>query len=201
MIEVLPNWHPIFVHFSIALLVVATVAFFASIMASQYATRYQIRQYARWTLWLGVGISVLTVAAGMYAYFTVDHDSTSHRWMTIHRNVALGTFALFMLLAVWSAICTKRQVDENKGFLALLLVGVLALLSTSWLGGELVYRYGLGVKSLPDVSSEGHNHQNGAAHSHTSVNDGGRENLMDDVGMTVGEPGKHEHKDDAAHSH
>ena len=208
MIEILPNWHPIFVHFSVALLVVATGAFVVSMLASQYATRYQTRQYARWTLWLGVVFSVFTVAAGMYAYFTVNHDGPSHEWMTIHRNVALATFATFLILAIWSIICAKRQSEEKKGFMILLIIGLVALLSTSWLGGELVYRYGLGVQSLPKATGEGHDHEHSGGHEHAPVEhsshgSNSHGNTLDDTGIMLDEVGtnEHSHKDDAPHAH
>ena len=208
MIEILPNWHPIFVHFSVALLIVATMAFVVSMFASQYAIRYQTRQYARWTLWLGVIFSVFTVAAGMYAYFTVSHDGPSHEWMTIHRNVALGTFVTFLILAIWSIVCAKRQSEEKNGFMILLIIGFVALLSTSWLGGELVYRYGLGVQSLPKATGEGHNHEHGGGHEHAPVKHDGHGgtshgNTLDDAGIMLDEVDTHEHsnKDDAPHAH
>ena len=116
MIEIIPNWHPIFVHFSVALLSVATVAFLVSSMFSQYATRYQVRIYARWTLWIGVCLSLFTVAAGVYAFYTVNHDGPSHEIMTIHRNVAISTYILFLILAIWSMVCARKQVDENNSF-------------------------------------------------------------------------------------
>jgi uncharacterized membrane protein len=202
MIEIIPNWHPIFVHFSVALLSVATFAFFISMVAGQYATRYQTRQYARWSLWLGVGFSVFTVAAGVYAYYTVAHDGPSHEWMTIHRNVALGTFAVFLALAIWSLVCVKRQSEENKGFLFLLVIGFIALLSTSWLGGELVYRHGLGVQSLPESNGEGHDHDHGdGGHDHQSSQGNEHENLMDDMNLEESGSREHSHSDDTPHSH
>lgn len=206
MIEILPNWHPIFVHFSIALLTVATFAYGISMMVGEYATRFQARQFARWTLWLGVGFSVLTIAAGMYAYFTVGHDGPSHKWMTIHRNVALPTFAVFAILAIWSVICARGQADEKKGFMSILVLAFVALLATSWLGGELVYRYGLGVQSLPEVSGEGHDHDHGdGGHDHGSAKGAGHDDLMQDMNMSLDEKTteshEHSHKDNKPHEH
>ncbi|MBL4850981.1 MAG: hypothetical protein JKY90_01690, partial [Gammaproteobacteria bacterium] len=41
------------------------------------------------------------------------------------------------------------------------------LASTAWHGGEVVYRYGIGVISLPKVEGDGHDHAHGAADQNT----------------------------------
>ncbi len=48
----------------------------------------------------------------------------------------------------------------------ILSTGLLAL--TAWKGGELVYRYGLGVMSLPQVAqgAEGHDHEHAEGEGH-----------------------------------
>ncbi len=50
--------------------------------------------------------------------------------------------------------------------MSLLLVAQLFLFSTAWRGGELVYRHGLGVLSLPQTEGEGHSHSHGEEHDH-----------------------------------
>src|SRR3569623_671631 len=47
---------------------------------------------AYWTLWAGAPISVITVAAGWYAFNTVKHDDAAHEMMIEHRNWAISTF-------------------------------------------------------------------------------------------------------------
>lgn len=44
-------------------------------------------------------------------------------------------------------------------FIGLLLAAGVLLASTAWHGGELVYRHGLGVMSLPQPEGEGHDHE------------------------------------------
>ena len=50
--------------------------------------------------------------------------------------------------------------------MAVLLMGV-----TAYKGGELVYRYGIGVMALPEASGSGHGHHQNE-HHHEEVNDG-----------------------------
>ncbi len=156
MIEIIPNWHPIFVHFTVALLSVAAGLYLLSVVVSNAQLKQQWRIVARWNLWLGMAITVLTVLTGWYAYSTVLHDEPSHLAMTDHRNWAQLTASLFLLATVWSIIRHRAGKEASALLLSLLLVAMVALGSTAWRGGEVVYRYGLGVKSLPNTGKHGH---------------------------------------------
>lgn len=161
MIEVIPNWHPVFVHFTVALLVIATIAHLLSHFLPNGELARQLAIVARWNLWLGVGFTLLTVAAGWYAYITVSHDALSHIAMTRHRNWAMATFALFLGVAGWEYYLSRRGKDKGWLFTGLLAITAGLLLSTAWHGGELVYRYGLGVMSMPKPEEAGHAHDHG----------------------------------------
>ena len=173
MITILPNWHPIFVHFSVALLSVAAAFHLASHFVSKPALATQWTIVARWNLWLGIGLTLLTVAAGWYAYYTVDHDTPSHVAMTVHRNWAMGTFALFLGIAAWEYYLHRHAQGKGWLFTGLLIVAATLLISTAWHGGELVYRYGLGVMSLPKSEGAGHAHDHGDGNtqSHGTMGD------------------------------
>jgi len=51
-------------------------------------------------------------------------------------------------------------------FLISMVVAGSILASTAWRGSELVYRYGLGVMSLPKSEGDGHNHAHGGGHDY-----------------------------------
>lgn len=163
--EIIPNWHPIFVHFTVALLPIAA-GFFIMSAAVKGKFQEQWLAVAHWTLWLGVALSVFTVATGIFAYNTVDHDTPSHAAMTLHRNWALATFALYLLVGAWSLIQYRAGRQVHPVFLVLLVIAFFVLASTAWRGGELVYRYGLGVMSLPKSTGEGHDHDHGEGGGH-----------------------------------
>jgi len=158
MIEIIPNWHPILVHFTAALLTVAAVLYlFAAMLSAKSASREQMNVVARWNLWLGFLISLGTAVAGFYAFDTVTHDDVSHAAMKLHRNFAIGTLAAFVPFVIASAIDAMRNRLASGAFAFALLVPTALLVATAWRGSELVYRYGLGVKSLPNV--EAHHHE------------------------------------------
>lgn len=158
MIEIIPNWHPIFVHFSVALLAVAAALYlFSAMLSPESASRAQMAMVARWNLWLGFLISIGTATAGLSAFNSVTHDDVSHAAMTLHRNFALGTLAAYVPFVIASAVDAMRNRVASGAFGFALLVPTALLAVTAWRGGELVYRYGLGVQSLPDV--EAHHHK------------------------------------------
>lgn len=166
MFEIIPNWHPIFVHFTVALLSVAVglvvvLPFIKSPLKEQWQT------VARWALWFGAGFTIVTGLTGLYAYNTVAHDTPSHAAMTDHRNWAIVTITLFLTLATWSIIRARKNKTLGMVFVVGMVVAGSVLASTAWHGGEVVYRYGLGVMSLPKAEGDGHNHSHGGGHDHS----------------------------------
>jgi uncharacterized membrane protein len=161
MIDIIPNWHPVFVHFTVALLIAATAIHLLSRFMPGGDLARQLTIVARWNLRIGVAVTLLTVAAGWYAYYTVSHDTPSHIAMTGHRNWAMATLAAFLGIAGWEVYLSRRSKNESWLFTGMLVIASALLLSTAWRGGELVYRYGLGVMSLPQAGGQGHSHEHG----------------------------------------
>jgi uncharacterized membrane protein len=164
VIEIIPNWHPICVHFTVGLLT-AAVAFyillylFTHIEFLSKAITLELEIVARWCLWAGALVTVLTVLAGLYAFNTVKHDGHAHIAMMAHRNWALATAGIILLVVSWSVWRYYKGKTLSIQFIIALLIMQSFLLSTAWHGGELVYRHGLGVMSLPkDEAGEQHQH-------------------------------------------
>ncbi|HEV2524569.1 MAG TPA: DUF2231 domain-containing protein [Gammaproteobacteria bacterium] len=163
MPEIIPNWHPIFVHFTLGLFSAATgfyVVFYLfkhTQMRSKKVEELEIA--ARWCLWSSGFITIVTVAAGLYAFNTVKHDGISHIAMMTHRNWALPTAILIIALAIWSGWNHfKQQQTLTHLFLISLIITQALLFTTALYGGEMVYRYGIGVQSLPQTEKFNHHH-------------------------------------------
>ena len=170
MINIIPNWHPVLVHFTIGLLTTSVVFYVLSVFSPVGETlKNNWRIFARWCLWIGMGITLATLVAGYLAYNSVDHDTPSHEAMTEHRNWAFATAAGFAILTLWSVWNRIKQQLPGLFFVIFALINGALLASTGWHGGEAVYRYGLGVMSLPqkNVNGEGHAHAAGSE-QHTS---------------------------------
>ncbi|MFZ5524269.1 MAG: DUF2231 domain-containing protein [Pseudomonadota bacterium] len=164
MIEIIPNWHPVFVHFTVALLIVAAALHLLSRLLSRSDVANQLTIVVRWNFWIGLGFTLFTVVAGWYAYNTVAHDAPSHLAMSEHRNWAMATFMLLLGIAGWEYYLSRQGKGRNWLFTGLLVIAAGLLLSTAWHGAELVYRYGLGVMSLPKPEAPGHTHEHGDDH-------------------------------------
>lgn len=169
MIEIIPNWHPVFVHFTVALLSVSGVLFLVSHFASDWQHRQTALKVAEWNFWIGSAVTVATALAGWYAYNTVSHDTPSHAAMTLHRNWALGTLTLLGVLVFWRWILQRGESAKSSLSFVVVMPLLLGLLgSTAWHGGEVVYRYGLGVMSMPTSEGDGHAHEHADGQEHSA---------------------------------
>ena len=150
-IEIIPNWHPILVHFTVGLLSISALLY----LLGSVLKKHNLLVAARWNLWIGAVITVGTVIAGFDAYNSVGHDAASHTAMTEHKNWALPTAGIFVALALW-ALWTQRGAKAVSPVFVVLIVLASGLLAvTGYKGGEVVYRHGTGVMRMPEVQGDG----------------------------------------------
>ena len=145
MIELIPNWHPVLVHFTVALLSLTVVLYLLALLPLPAGMRAEWKVVARWLLWLGTLFTIATAITGWLASNSVEHDGVSHVAMTEHRNWALTTLALFLVLALWSLWGRLQRRVLSGGvdgmvFSLALATGAILLGTTAWHGAELVYR-------------------------------------------------------------
>jgi uncharacterized membrane protein len=178
-------WHPIFVHFSVALLTVATGFYLLASIFRKAALRGQWIAVAEWNLWVGFGLTACTLLFGWIAFNTVSHDSDAvHELMEAHALLALITFGGFAVLTLWSVRHRRSGGYPSWPFIGLLLICFGLLAATGWRGGDLVYRHGLAVDLPPAPAahpspsaaeqpapsdkdaSPAHHHHHGKDHAH-----------------------------------
>lgn len=159
-----PNIHPVFVHFTYALLSMSALSLFAVSLGPAGGWRDTLKNAGDWMLFFGALAAVATVAAGFQAYYTVAHDGPSHAAMTTHRNFAIPTALALLALALWRY--AKRKQAPGVLFGALFLVAAGSLSVTAWWGGRLVYHHGLGVEGMHQTETPGHPHEHGAGEEH-----------------------------------
>ncbi len=204
--EIIPNWHPILVHFTVGLLSISALLHFAGLALK----KPHLLIAGRWNLWLGALITVGTVLAGWDAYNSVAHDAASHAAMTDHKNWALTTASLFILLALWSLWKHRGAKTVSPVFVGILLIAAGLLAVTGYKGGEVVYRHGTGVMRMPVVQGDGghgsHSHGGEAAETDHHMEDMPMDmDMMDHDDMpayhhepTIQEEPKEDHSD---HNH
>lgn len=176
MVEIIPNWHPIFTHFTIGLLLTGSALFLMGHFLRSNGIGVRVTTVARWNLGIGAGFAVVTILTGYKAYYSVAHDTASHAAMTIHLAWAWTAFVLFGTAAVLAWRDRRRLAGASILLSIVLLAAASALAVTGYLGGENVYRHGIGVMRLPESSEPGHNHaqSDGDAHDHgePAIDDG-----------------------------
>lgn len=145
MPEILPNWHPVFVHFTIALISTSTALFLAWLATGDSPRSVRLLAAARLNLWLGALAAVFTAAAGVYAMHHALGADLHLSQISTHRQAALVTLASWVILALWDAAAARRRRGPSRVFVLLVVIAMVPLAATGWLGAELVYRYGVGV--------------------------------------------------------
>lgn len=151
LLQTIQQWHihPAVDHFTVALLIVAVVA---DLFASLFSTRMWLRYAALALLILGTAAAWgSNVTGGWEAHrvWQAVKATGGPAFDTLHRHAELGDWLpwVFLVLAVW------RIGVQLLGFLAAtrwlyLLIAVLAALVIcyqGYLGGKLVYDYGIGT--------------------------------------------------------
>ena len=167
MIQIIPNFHPIVVHFPIALTIVSFISALSSQLFKKRVFANQLATVSHYLLWLAAATALVAVAFGWMAYNSVNHDDAGHAAMTVHKFWAFTTAAVLVLLALFDF--KKHQSSAIMPMYLVCLLGLASALviSTAWLGGEVVYRHGIGVMSLPAQENlEGRPHAHSAAEAH-----------------------------------
>lgn len=165
MPEIFPNLHPFAVHFPIALIGVSVIFHFFAMLFRHHAWSSPLAAAGHWAFWVGAFAATVAALTGWFASNSVNHDEAGHVAMLLHRSWALATLAAAIFLAGWDIWRSKGDRIMPLWFLLPLgLVGAMVM-TTGWLGSELVYRHGLGVIALPQATSEEHN----GVHNHSQV--------------------------------
>lgn len=160
--QIIPNLHPIAVHFPIVLILIAFIFSFTAFTLQQHALATHLAATGRFSLWLASLSAVIAALLGWLAFNSVNHDDAGHAAMLLHRVWAIPTASGIVLLAAWD-IWKNRATDiMSIPTLILLFLLSISIAVTGWLGGEVVYRHGIGVLSMPAMEATG----NGKKHEH-----------------------------------
>lgn len=194
--QIIPNYHPMVVHFPIALTIIAFLLSIAAYARRSHPVSAQLAAAGHFTLWLAAIGAAAAVLFGWLAYNSVNHDDAGHAAMLLHRAWAVPTAIGLILLASWDA--WKYRVNELISVPMLFLLFLLsqAIAVTGWLGGEVVFRHGIGVLSLPssEISEHGQHHEHGgkdaAEHAHGMSEDKADENADERTELPIDEKGE-----------
>ncbi|HJY82227.1 MAG TPA: DUF2231 domain-containing protein [Candidatus Binatia bacterium] len=145
------TFHPICVHFATAL----TVFGLALDWAGSWRHQTQWQSAGRLSFFAGVVAIGLAVLSGWIEQElprpASAFDSQIHDVLFYHEYLGYGLLGIFLMLAI------ARSRIHNRlpvAFVVLSALGLVGLIVQGYLGGDMVYRYGAGVRAVQILSSQ-----------------------------------------------
>lgn len=148
--EFLADLHPVIVHFPIAVFVLYGV----SEISALFFRKDWLAKITTPLLALGVVFSIIGALTGNQAYTAVKPVLTSKPSLVEEAIIKHEQFAtitlwyfLSLLVAKFYILINKKQSQNWKiVFCILSLIGIYLVYETGYLGGKLVYDYGVGTQ-------------------------------------------------------
>ena len=135
--------HPILVHFTIGLV----GASFAFDLLARWRDSVSLATAGWWTIALAIPITVATVVTGLISRSRVPvAEGTALRYLRLHTALGPIFFGGLISVGVWRASFWERETQPGALYLVTLAVLVLLMTVQGYLGGELVYEFGLEVR-------------------------------------------------------
>jgi uncharacterized membrane protein len=136
-------FHPALVHFTVTLIVLGGGIEVAGLLTAREALG---RQGGRLLL-AGLASLVPTIASGYLAANTVTLPPGSEAVLEAHERNGLIVLGLLLGSQFWKAWCGGRvPPGADKLYAALVALVVGMTVYGAWLGGTMVYVYGIGVR-------------------------------------------------------
>ena len=142
----LQELHPSMVHYPIALLPVSLAADTLGLLTRNRS----LLELGRLTMPIAAASAALAGILGLIAQEVVDTDEESAEMLATHRTLNLA------LIGVAGAMAIKRfgEKKPEPGYLALGAGGLAAMIYSAYLGGQMVYEHGVGVRAAGGLHDE-----------------------------------------------
>lgn len=137
--------------------------------------RESLKAAGFWSLVGAAGGALIAVVTGLRAESSIEHGGSVHLVMERHQTLAIAATVLLVGLAAWRIWRRGRlPAGEHPMYLAVAVVGMLAIGWVAHLGGTMVYRYGGGVptsvlREALEERAAGHSHAAGEEHDHADA--------------------------------
>ncbi|HEX4152354.1 MAG TPA: DUF2231 domain-containing protein [Steroidobacteraceae bacterium] len=142
-----PEWHPIAVHFPLALVLTGAAALSASRIDALGRYSAALATVGTWNVCLGAVGALFALGTGLAAVVSLHVDAAARAAVALHVKWAIFASMALLLVAVWRGAGSAPDARPSPWFLALLWVVAAALIVTGFHGGQNVYRYGVGVQA------------------------------------------------------
>lgn len=137
--------HPMLVHFPVAFWTVAALAH----VAAAAGLDERAIGIARLADGAGLAVALLAMGAGLMELRTIEERSVALRVATWHMMTMAAVWFCF-LAALLLSIASPAALDLRTAELAATasaVIGFLLMAVGGWLGGRLVYEFGVGVRA------------------------------------------------------
>jgi uncharacterized membrane protein len=146
--QIVPGWHPIVVHFPLALVVTAAFAFGLARILPGPRHAASLATVGTWNLCLGAAAALFALATGLAAVIDLQVGPAARQAISIHMKWAMFTSLVLLLIAVWRGAGSAQDARPSWLFVLVLWAATAALIATGYRGGQNVYRYGIGVTGV-----------------------------------------------------
>jgi uncharacterized membrane protein len=136
-------FHPIFVHFTVALSA-ASLAF--DVLAKIFSVE-SLAAAGWWTLAAATLVTSFTLVSGLISRLRLSmEESTARRFLRAHMALGPITFGFLIAMSVWRATIWMEAALASWTYLIAMGAVMLSITLQGYLGGELVYRFGAEVR-------------------------------------------------------
>ncbi len=133
--------HPILVHFPIAFWSFATLG---DLLSLKYGER--LSDITGTCLILGTLMALIAMGGGLYDLLKIKSDNPAMKVLNQHLVFVVITWSLYAA-SLFLRIEEKALIQAGTLEVGLSVAGFICLCVTGFLGGRLVYEYGVGVES------------------------------------------------------
>ena len=131
--------HPILVHFPIATWFLATIADIASLFTNE-----QVGWVAGVLLVIGTITALLAMMTGLLELGKIDQQSPAIKIANQHMILIMISWS-FYAVSLFMRLNGTQIEQPGPIAISLSIIGLIFLCSAGWMGGKLVYEYGIGV--------------------------------------------------------
>lgn len=137
--------HPFVVGFAVALLSTSVVFDMLAVTTD----RPHLQTVGWWNLFLGFLAVLFAVITGLYAKNSAIFTEGVKSLLPYHQYLGIATAGIFTVLFVW-----RSSMDRNIRkkwrvlYLSVAAAGTITLLTTGFLGGQMVFEHGANVQEV-----------------------------------------------------
>ncbi|HLK86480.1 MAG TPA: DUF2231 domain-containing protein [Candidatus Binataceae bacterium] len=151
VLETFENWHvhPVADHFTVAILIIAVLA---DLFASLFSTRLWLRYAALTLMIIGTAAAWASQVTGgweAHRVWSAVKAGGGPAYATLEDHAELGDYLpwIFLILAVWriGVQAFAFMAGTRAIYLIVAVLAAIALMYQGYMGGQLVYEYGIGT--------------------------------------------------------